>query len=84
MNLEKCAFGVSTGNFLGFLFHQRRIKTDKNKAKAMLEVRPPQNKKELHSLIRKINFMQRFIANSTWKLKAFSPLLEQKHHDTFK
>ena len=47
MNSAKCAFGVSTGNFLGFLVHNQGIEVDKNKAKAMLEARPPRNKKEL-------------------------------------
>ena len=75
MNLAKSAFGVLAGNFLGLLIHQKGIKVNKNKAKAMLEARPPANKKELQSLIGKINFMRRFIANSAGKLKAFSPLL---------
>lgn len=47
MNPEKCGFGVSVGNFLCFLVHQRRIEVDKNKAKAILEARSPQNKKKL-------------------------------------
>jgi hypothetical protein len=29
----KCAFGVSAGNFLGFLVHQKGIEIDENKAK---------------------------------------------------
>ncbi|XP_059668842.1 uncharacterized protein LOC132313924 [Cornus florida] len=33
MNPLKCAFGVSAGNFLGFLVHQRGIEIDQNKAK---------------------------------------------------
>ncbi|KAM2867091.1 hypothetical protein COP2_023042 [Malus domestica] len=32
MNRAKCAFGVSTGNFLGFLVHHRGIEVDENKA----------------------------------------------------
>ncbi|CAL8162369.1 unnamed protein product [Prunus armeniaca] len=32
MNPKKCAFGVTIGNFLGFLVHQRGIEVDKNKA----------------------------------------------------
>lgn len=84
MNHEKCAFGVLVGKFLGFLVHQRGIEVDKNKAKALLEARPPQNRKELQSRIGKINFTQRFIANSIGKLKAFSPLLKLKDSDTFK
>ena len=35
MNPLKCAFGVSAGNFLGFLVHQKGIEVDKNKAKAI-------------------------------------------------
>ena len=44
----------------------------------MSEAIPLDNKKELQSLIGKINFMNRFIANSASKLKAFSPLLRLK------
>lgn len=29
----KCAFGVSAGNFLGFLVHQKGIEINENKAK---------------------------------------------------
>ena len=47
LNLLKCAFGIRVGNFLGFLVHQRGIKVDKNKAKAIALANAPQNKKEL-------------------------------------
>jgi hypothetical protein len=40
MNPLKCAFGVIAGNFLGFLVHNRGIKVDKNKAKAILQAKP--------------------------------------------
>ena len=42
MNPEKCA-----AKFLGFLVHKKGIEVDKNKAKAILEEKPPTNKKEL-------------------------------------
>ena len=47
LNPLKCAFGVQAGNFLGFLVHQRRVKVDQNKAKAIISAKAPQNKKEL-------------------------------------
>ena len=47
LNPLKCAFGVQAGNFLGFLVHQRGVEIDKNKARAVLEARPPQSKQEL-------------------------------------
>ena len=43
MNPLKCAFGISVGNFLGFLMHKKGIEVDKNKAKAVLEASPPKN-----------------------------------------
>ncbi|KAI5324067.1 hypothetical protein L3X38_033140 [Prunus dulcis] len=68
MNPKKCVFGVQAGNFLGFLVHQRGIEIDKKKSKSTMEVLPPRNKKELQSLLGKINFLRRFISNSTGKI----------------
>ncbi|KAI5323806.1 hypothetical protein L3X38_032879 [Prunus dulcis] len=84
MNHRKCVFGVQAGNFLGFLVHQRRIEIDKNKAKSIMEALPPRNKKELQSLLGKINFLRRFISNSAGKIQHFSSLLRLKEEQTFK
>ncbi|KAI5349829.1 hypothetical protein L3X38_002718 [Prunus dulcis] len=78
MNPKKCVFGVQAGNFLGFLIHQRGIEVDKNKAKSIIEALPPRNKKELQSLLGKINFLRRFISNSAGKIQPFSSLLRLK------
>ena len=59
-NPGKCAFEVSADNFLGFLVHSQGIEVGKNKGKVVLEARPPRNKKELQSLIGKVNFLRRF------------------------
>ena len=87
MNFAKCAFGVSAGNFLEnfleFLVHQKGIDMDKNKVKTVLEVGLLVNQKELQSLIGKINFMRRFITNSTSKLKDFLPLPRLKQAKEF-
>ena len=48
MNPLKCAFGVSTGEFLGFIIHQKGIEVDKNKVKAISETSPPKNKKNFN------------------------------------
>jgi len=48
-----------------------------------LEIRPLRSKKELQSLIGKINFLQRFIANSTAKVKDFLPMLRVKDQKEF-
>jgi hypothetical protein len=78
MNPNKCAFGVSAGKFLGFLVHEGGIEVDKKSMKAIDEVVPPTNLKELQSLLGKINFVRRFISNLSQKVLPFSPLLRIK------
>jgi hypothetical protein len=63
MNPNKCAFGVSTGEFFGFLVHEGGIEVGKKSMKAIDEVVPPTNLKEFQSLLGKINFVRRFISN---------------------
>jgi len=83
MNPLKCAFGVSAGELLGFVIHQKVIEVDKNKAKAILESSPPKNKKQLQSLLGKVNFLRRFISSLSGKTKVFSPLLRLKNEVEF-
>jgi hypothetical protein len=68
MNPNKCAFGVSAGEFLGFLVHEGGIEVGRESMKAIDEVVPPTNLKELQSLLGKINFVRRFIANLSQKV----------------
>jgi hypothetical protein len=83
MNPNKCAFGVSAGEFLGFLVHEGGIEVGKKSMKAINEVVPPTNLKELQSLLCKINFVRRFISNLLQKVLPFSPLLKNKKDQKF-
>jgi hypothetical protein len=83
MNPNKCAFGVSAGEFLGFLVNEGGIKVGKKSMKAIDEVVPPTNLKELQSLLGKINFVRRFISNLSQKVLPFSPLLRIKKDQKF-
>jgi hypothetical protein len=78
MNPNKCDFGVSAGEFLGFLVHEGGIEVCKKSMKAIDEVVPPTNLRELQSLLGKINFVRRFISNQSQKVLPFSPLLKIK------
>lgn len=49
MNPLKCTFNINANNFLGFLVHSRGIKIDQNKAKAIIQAKPPSTKKECKS-----------------------------------
>jgi hypothetical protein len=83
MNPNKCAFGVSAREFLRFLVHERGIEVGKKSMKAIDEVVPPTNLKELQSLLGKINFVRRFISNLSQKVLPFSPLLRIKKDQKF-
>jgi hypothetical protein len=83
MNPNKCAFGVSAGEFLGFLVHEGGIEVGKKSMKAIDEVVPPTKLKEFQSLLGKINFVRRFISNLSQKVFPFSPLLKIKKDQKF-
>jgi ribonuclease HI len=83
MNPNKCAFGVSAGEFLGFLVHEGGIEVGKKSMKAIDEVVPPTNLKELQSLLGKINFVRRFISNLSQKVLPFYPMLRVKNGQKF-
>nr|KYP64672.1 hypothetical protein KK1_019278 [Cajanus cajan] len=68
---------------IGFVIHQKGIEVNRNKTKAIMETKPPSNKKELQSFLGKINFLRRFISNLFGKTKVFSPLLRLKREQEF-
>ena len=47
MNPKKCAFGVTAGQFLGFLVHERGIEIGLKSQEAVKTMVPPTTKKEL-------------------------------------
>ena len=83
MNPNKCEFGVSAGQFLGFMVHERGIEISQKTIKAINKVVAPEIKVELQSLIGKINFIRRIIANLSGKIQPFSPLLKLKADQKF-
>ncbi|XXG46944.1 hypothetical protein AAC387_Pa02g1672 [Persea americana] len=58
MNQKKCVFGVSSGKLLGFMVSNRGIEVDPSKVKAILEMPPPKNLKELRGLIGRRQFIR--------------------------
>ena len=47
LNLGKCAFGVTVGKFLGFVVSQRGIEANSDKIRAIMEMTPLKNVKEV-------------------------------------
>ncbi|XP_070013296.1 uncharacterized protein [Nicotiana sylvestris] len=65
LNPAKCAFGVPAGKLLGFVVSRRGIELDPSKVKVIQELPPPKNKKDVMSFLGRLNYISRFIAQST-------------------
>jgi hypothetical protein len=83
MNPKKCAFGVSAGQYLGFLVHERGIEIGLKSQEAVKTMVPPTTKKELQQLIGKINLVRRFISNLSGRIEPFMELVKIKANDEF-
>jgi hypothetical protein len=58
MNPLKCAFGVSAGRFLGFIVHEKGIEVDPKKIEAIRRIHEPACKKDVQSLLGKVNYLR--------------------------
>ncbi|XP_075077089.1 putative mitochondrial protein AtMg00860 [Nicotiana tabacum] len=77
MNPLKCAFGVTSGKFLGFMVRHRGIEIDQAKVNAILKMPEPRNIHELKSLQGKLAHLRRFISNLAGKCQPFSRLMKK-------
>ena len=77
LNLNKCAFGVSSGKFLGFMVLQRGIEANPDKIQAILDMEPPKNIKEVQSLTGRVVALNRFISKTTDKCLPFFKILRK-------
>jgi hypothetical protein len=84
MNPKKCTFGVSAGQFLGFLVHERGIEIGLKSQEAVRTRVPPTTKGELRQLIGKINFVRRFISNLSGRIEPFMDLVKIKADEEFR
>ncbi|XP_070022109.1 uncharacterized protein [Nicotiana sylvestris] len=65
LNPAKCAFRVPARKLLGFIVSCRGIELDPSKVKAIKELPPPKSKKDVMSFLGCLNYISRFIAQST-------------------
>ena len=77
LNLAKCAFGVSTGKFLGFIVNNRGIEANPNKIKAMLDMPLPSSIKEVQRLTGRIAALSRFVSRASDKCQPFFQVLKK-------
>ena len=75
LNPTKCAFGVASGKFLGFMVTQRGIEANLKKIKAILDMKHPSNKKEVQQLTGRVAALSRFISKSIERCLPFFRVL---------
>ncbi|XP_058189588.1 uncharacterized protein LOC131307197 [Rhododendron vialii] len=61
LDAEKCAFGVSSGKFLGHIMSRRGIQADPTQIQAVQNLRAPTTIKEVQRLTRMVAALNRFI-----------------------
>jgi hypothetical protein len=83
MNPGKCAFGMWAGHFLGFVVHENGIEIDPKKVEVIRRVLQPTSKKEVQSLLGKVNYLRCFISNLAGRVESLLPLVRLKHEKEF-
>ena len=61
LNLLKCAFGVRSGKFLGFMVNQHGIEANPKKIRVLLEMSSPRKPKEVMSLTNRVAALSQFV-----------------------
>ena len=77
LNPSKCAFGFALGKFLGFMVSHKGIEANLEKIKAILDMKPPQNIKEVQFLIERVAALNRFVSKATDKCLPFFRVLKK-------
>jgi hypothetical protein len=77
LNPAKCALGIPSGKLLGFLVSHRGIEANPDKVKAIEEMHPPHNLKEMQRFAGCMAALGRFIARSGEKALPFFKLMKR-------
>ena len=77
LNPNKCTFKVTAGKFLGFMVSQKGIEVNPDKVRAIMEITPPINIKEVQSLNSKVVALNRFVLRVTDKCLPFFRTLKK-------
>ena len=77
LNASKCSFGVGSGKLLGYMVTHRGIKVNLDQIKAINNLQPPQNPKEVQKLTGMTIALNRFISRSANNCRPFFLLMNQ-------
>ena len=77
LNASKCSFGVGSGKFLGYMVTHKGIEVSPDQIKAVNNLQPPRNPKEVQKLTRMIVALNCFISRSANKCRPFFLLMNK-------
>ena len=80
MNPRKCAFGMTSEKFLGFIVRRYGIEIDQSKIEAIQKMPEPKNLRELRGLQGKLAYIRRFISNLAGRCQPFNRLMKKDVH----
>lgn len=79
LNSAKCAFGVASGKFLGFMITHRGIEANPDKIQALTSMEFPRNKKEVQKLTGRVAALNRFMSQAMDRCFSFFKALRGCH-----
>ena len=77
LNASKCSFGVGSEKVLGYMVTHRGIEVNPDQIKAINNLQPPRNPKEVQKLIGMMVALNRFISRSADRCRPFFLLLHK-------
>ena len=77
LNASKCSFGVGSGKFLGYMVTHCRIEVNPNQVKAINNLQPPRNPKEVQKLTGMTAALNRFIFRLAHRCRPLFQLLNK-------
>ena len=77
LNPQKCLFGAKGGRFLGYIVTERGIEANPSKVKALQDMPPPRNTREVQRLTGRITTLSRFISKTADRSLPFFKILRK-------
>ena len=77
LNAPKCSFGVRSGKFLGYMVTHHGIEVNPDQIKAIKDLQPPRNPKEVQKLTGMTAALNRLISRLADRCRPFFQLLNK-------
>ena len=77
LNASKCSFGVGSEKFLGYMVTHQGIEVNPDQVKAINNLQPPQNPKEIQRLTKMMAVLNQFISRSADRCRPFFLLMNK-------